>query len=45
MAEGLAASMVYGNGSGNTVKHYYDDGKSKTKGSTMACKKTKPGKK
>ena len=45
MAEGLAASMVYGNGSGSTVKHYYDDGKSKTKGPTMACKKTKPGKK
>ena len=44
MAEGLAASMVYGNGSGNSVKHYYDK-KSTTKGSTMACKTTKPGKK
>lgn len=44
MAEGLAASMVYGSGAGNTVKHYYD-GKPKTKGSTMACKTKKPGKK
>lgn len=44
MADGLAATMVYGSGEGNTVKHYYD-GKSKTKGSTVACKKTKPGKK
>lgn len=24
MAEGLAAAMVYGSGSGNTVRHYYD---------------------
>ena len=35
MGEGLAAhvvSNVYGNGEGNTVKHYYDKGqKSKTK--------------
>ena len=44
MAEGLAAAMVYGSGEGNTVKHHYD-GKSKTKGPTMACKTKKPGKK
>ena len=35
MVEGLAAHVVsnmYGNGEGNTVKHYYDKGqKSKTK--------------
>ena len=37
--QGLAASMVYGNGSGNTVKHYYDDGKSKTKEIKISKKK------
>ena len=34
MGEGLAAHVtnMYGNGEGNTVKHYYDKGqKSKTK--------------
>ena len=50
MAEmGLAAAMsgvsnTYGNGDSNTVKHYYDK-KSITKGSNMACKTKKPGKK
>jgi len=43
---GLAAAMsgvnMYGNGDGQSVKHYYD--KKSMKGSNMACKK-KPGKK
>lgn len=51
MAEmGLAAAMsggmnMYGNGDGNTVKHYYDKQQYNKKGSNMACKTKKPGKK
>lgn len=51
MAEiGLAAAMssvsnMYGNGDSNTVKHYYDKQQSIKKGSAMACKTKKPGKK
>lgn len=51
MAEmGLAAAMsgsmnMYGNGNGNTVKHYYDKQQSSKKGSAMACKTKKPCKK
>lgn len=52
MAEmGLAAAMssvasnMYGNGDSNTIKHYYDKQQSSKKGSAMACKTKKPGKK
>lgn len=47
MAEiGLAAAMsgMYGKGEGQNVKHYYDKSSNK-KGSVMACKTKKPGKK
>ena len=42
MGEGLAAYVtnMYGNGEGNTVKHYYDKGqKSKTKTKKKEVKK------
>lgn len=45
---GLAHTMVYGDGSGNTVTHHYAGNidKSKKRGNKMACKtKKKPGKK
>lgn len=47
--QGLAAasagiSNMYGNGEGQNTTHYYA-GKIKKKGSSMACKTKKPGKK
>ena len=43
MEQGLAVSMTYGNGEGNTIQHYYaGKRKNKKKGSKMGCKK-KPG--
>ena len=47
MAEGLASMATYGNGDGNTIKHYYVGPLDKLKGKKMANKKCKkkPGKK
>ena len=45
---GLAETMTYGNGEGNTVTHYYagDQSKIRKKDKKMACKKgSKPPKK
>lgn len=45
MAEGLASTMVYGDGSGNNTKSYYAGSMDRPKkGKKMACKK-KPKKK
>lgn len=47
---GLAATMMYGDGSTNTIKHFYAGGgkakkKSSTKEQKLACKTKKPKKK
>ena len=42
MEQGLAATMTYGDGSDQTVKHYYDKGKkTKKKEPDMGCKSPK----